>query len=408
MSNYKPISQIKKNIEPIVMGIIACLLVGIFYSKAVTTICIIGIFIVALRFITFDKIKGFFKDKKLMPFVLVFLAAFLSGSYSDNQQLWQTALRVKLPFLLLPFSFFLLPKIKERVAIQLHYWLIGLVVAANLPVLIHALLNYNYIIDLLSMGQPVPTPIEHVKYSMFNAYAAVAGLFLIRKQTQLLSSALKVFLIVAVIFIIFMLHFLAVRTGLVIFYLSILVYGFSALINGTYRKQALLILIGVILFPIIAFKFSPTLKQKIGYMNYDWSQYQKVGGHQYSDSERIMSYKAGMKMIGSNPLLGVGYGDVLEEAHVYYDQTYHRQDLFKLPHSQYLLTLAGSGLLGFIIFVGGFFTPLLSKNLKTKTGTLLVLLYLNYSISFLVENSLERSISVAFFLIFALLLLKSE
>lgn len=408
MSNYKPISQIKKNIEPIVMGIIACLLVGIFYSKAVTTICIIGIFIVALRFITFDKIKGFFKDKKLMPFVLVFLAAFLSGSYSDNQQLWQTALRVKLPFLLLPFSFFLLPKIKERVAIQLHYWLIGLVVAANLPVLIHALLNYNYIIDLLSMGQPVPTPIEHVKYSMFNAYAAVAGLFLIRKQTQLLSSALKVFLIVAVIFIIFMLHFLAVRTGLVIFYLSILVYGFSALINGTYRKQALLILIGVILFPIIAFKFSPTLKQKIGYMNYDWSQYQKEGGHQYSDSERIMSYKAGMKMIGSNPLLGVGYGDVLEEAHVYYDQTYHRQDLFKLPHSQYLLTLAGSGLLGFIIFVGGFFTPLLSKNLKTKTGTLLVLLYLNYSISFLVENSLERSISVAFFLIFALLLLKSE
>lgn len=390
------------------MGIIACLLVGIFYSKAVTTICIIGIFIVALRFITFDKIKGFFKDKKLMPFVLVFLAAFLSGSYSDNQQLWQTALRVKLPFLLLPFSFFLLPKIKERVAIQLHYWLIGLVVAANLPVLIHALLNYNYIIDLLSMGQPVPTPIEHVKYSMFNAYAAVAGLFLIRKQTQLLSSALKVFLIVAVIFIIFMLHFLAVRTGLVIFYLSILVYGFSALINGTYRKQALLILIGVILFPIIAFKFSPTLKQKIGYMNYDWSQYQKEGGHQYSDSERIMSYKAGMKMIGSNPLLGVGYGDVLEEAHVYYDQTYHRQDLFKLPHSQYLLTLAGSGLLGFIIFVGGFFTPLLSKNLKTKTGTLLVLLYLNYSISFLVENSLERSISVAFFLIFALLLLKSE
>ena len=113
-------------------------------------------------------------------------------------------------------------------------------------------------------------------------------------------------------------------------------------------------------------------------------------------------------MIGSNPLIGVGYGDVLEEAHVYYDQTYKRQDLFKLPHSQYLLTLAGSGLLGFIIFMVGFFTPLLSKKLKTKTGTLLLLLYLNYSISFLVENSLERSVSVAFFLLFALLLLKAE
>jgi len=58
--------------------------------------------------------------------------------------------------------------------------------------------------------------------------------------------------------------------------------------------------------------------------------------------------------------------------------------------------------------VAGFYVPLLSKKLKTQTGALLVFLYLNYSISFLVENSLERSVSVAFFLIFALMLIKSE
>lgn len=407
MSIYKQISQIKKNIEPIVLGLSACLLVGIFYSKAISTICIVGLFIVALRYVTFEKIKSFFKDKKMMPFLLVFLAAFLSGSYSDNQDLWQTALRVKLPFIILPFAFFLLPKIEERVVIQMHYWLIAVVVTVTLPVLTHALLTYESMIDLLSKGQAIPTPIEHVKYSMFSAYAAVVGLFLIREDEQL-SSPLKVLLIAAVFFIIFMLHFLAVRTGLVIFYLSIIGYGIIELIKGASRKNALMILIGAIALPILAFNLSPTLQQKIGYMNYDWLQHKKEVGHQYSDSERIMSYQAAMHMIGSNPLLGVGYGDVLEESHIYYDQVYKRQDLFKLPHSQYLLTLAGSGLLGFIIFLVGFFTPLLSKNLKTKTGALLVLLYLNYSISFLVENSLERSISVAFFLIFALLLLKSE
>lgn len=389
------------------MGLSACLLVGIFYSKAVATICTIGLFVVALRFITFEKFKNFFKDKRLMPFVFVFLTAFLSGSYSDNQDLWQTALRVKLPFLILPFAFFLLPKIKERLMIQLHYWLIAVVTAVSLPVLIHALLNYDYIIDLLSKGQAIPTPIEHVKYSMINAYAAIGGLFLIKKETQS-SIALKVLLVAAVIFIVFMLHFLAVRTGLVIFYLSIVCYGLMELIQGSSKKMSLIFLTGVITLPIVAFKLSPTLQQKIGYMNYDWTQYQKEEGHQYSDSERMMSYKAALHLIGSNPILGVGYGDVFEESHIYYDQVYKRHDLFKLPHSQYLLTLAGSGLLGFIIFLVGFYTPLLSKNLKTKTGTLLVLLYLNYSISFLVENSLERSISVAFFLIFALLLLKSE
>lgn len=406
MSNYKEILQIKKHIEPIALGLSACLLVGIFYSKAVTTICIIALFVVALRFITFEKIKGFFKDKRLMPLVFVFLASFLSGSYSDNQELWQTALRVKLPFLTLPFAFFLLPKMKEQVVIQLHYWLIAVVVGVSLPVLTHAMLNYDSMIALLSKGQAIPTPIEHVKYSMFNAYAAIAGLFLIRKETQS-PMALKVILIVAVAFIIFMLHFLAVRSGLVIFYVSILAYALIELVNGTSKRMALIILTGVLILPILTYKLSPTLQQKIGYMNYDWSQYQKDGGHQYSDSERIMSYKAALHMIGSNPLLGVGYGDVLEESHIFYDQVYKRQDLFKLPHSQYLLTLAGSGLLGFIIFAVGFFTPLLNKNWKTKTGTLLGLLYLNYSISFLVENSLERSVSVAFFLIFALLLLKS-
>ena len=407
MSFIKENIQLKKNLEPIIVGLSACLLAGIFYSKAVTTICTIGLFVVALRFITFEKIKDFFKDKKMMPFLFVFLASFLSGSYSDNQELWQTALRVKLPFLVLPFAFFLLPKIKEQLVIQLHYWLIVVVVVVSLPVLTHALLNYDSMIDLLSKGQAIPTPIEHVKYSMFNAYAAIAGLFLIRKEDQL-SSTLKVMLIIAVVFIIFMLHFLAVRTGLVIFYLSLFGYCIVELIKGASGKKTLIVFIVAIALPIITLKLSPTLQQKMGYMNHDWLQYKKDVGHQYSDSERIMSYKAALHMIGSNPLIGVGYGDVLEEAHVYYDQTYKRQDLFKLPHSQYLLTLAGSGLLGFIIFMVGFFTPLLSKKLKTKTGTLLLLLYLNYSISFLVENSLERSVSVAFFLLFALLLLKAE
>ena len=282
MSFIKENIQLKKNLEPIIVGLSACLLAGIFYSKAVTTICTIGLFVVALRFITFEKIKDFFKDKKMMPFLFVFLASFLSGSYSDNHELWQTALRVKLPFLVLPFAFFLLPKIKEQLVIQLHYWLIVVVVVVSLPVLTHALLNYDNMIDLLSKGQAIPTPIEHVKYSMFNAYAAIAGLFLIRKEDQL-SSTLKVMLTIAVVFIIFMLHFLAVRTGLVIFYLSLLGYGIVELINGSTRKQTMVVFLGAIALPIIAFKLSPTLQQKMGYMNHDWLQYKKDVGHQYSE-----------------------------------------------------------------------------------------------------------------------------
>jgi len=293
MSIRNQILSSLKDKEYILFILSACLVVGIFYSRAITTTFLIGILICSLRYVTFDKIKSFFRDQTLMPFILVFVAGF--GSYSDDQVLWQTALRVKLPFLVMPFAFYLLPKLgNDRLVMQLHYWLIAVVVAVQLPVLVHALSNYDAMLSLLSRGQPIPTPIEHVKYSMFSAYAAISGLYLIKHDHHV----------------------------------------------GR-----------------IAIQLSPTLQQKIGYMNYDWDQYQKMGGHEYSDSERIMSYKAAIDMILSNPIIGVGYGDVLEESHLYYDQAYGRSELYKLPHSQFLLTLAGSGILGFLIFVAGFYVP---------------------------------------------------
>ena len=58
-----------------------------------------------------------------------------------------------------------------------------------------------------------------------------------------------------------------------------------------------------------------------------------------------------------------------------------------------------------ILFLIGFYGPLFLKGAYKEI--LLLLLYTNYSLSFLVENSLERSFSLAFFLFFAMLILSS-
>lgn len=404
------ISRIKKNVEMVLYMLCSIAIIGIFYSKALTTGAIIGIFLLGLSFASIQKMKTFFNDKALMPFILVFLSVFLSGSYSDDLVEWQTALRVKLPFLILPLAFFFIPKLKSDILYRLHYWLIAVTVVVAGPVLVHALLHPEEMLSLISKGQPIPTPIEHVKYSMFNAYAAISALILLVEQKSI-SRFEKTCLALTVVFLIIFMHIIAVRTGLVILYGSLFIYGIYKLISfkknsGPSRLSAMTFIILVAVSPFIAIQVSPTLKQKIGYMNYDWMQSRNAQSQEYSDTERIMTYKAAWQIIKSNPLIGTGYGDVRQEAHLYYDKNYNRADLFKLPHSQFLLTWAGSGLLGLIIFISGFYTPLLAIKWNSIRGLLLMSLYFNFTLSFLVENSLERSMSVAFFLIVALVLIR--
>lgn len=393
--------------ELLLFTICAVLIIGIFISKALITMAIIGVVILSCRHITWSKFLSFFNDKVMMPLVLVFLAVFLSGGYSENIEGWQTAVRVKLPFLILPFAIYMLPSLKQAFIVRLHSWLIFTCLVVGTYVSIQAFINYDEILALLAKGQPIPTPIEHVKYSMFNAYAALSGIILLGEGVLSEKKYLWV-LRIATFLIILLMHLLAVRTGLVILYVSILLYLGLKFIRNSSIKKLLLLLIGAICFPIVAYHSIPTVQQKIAYMKYDWTKYMEGSGEHYSDSERIMSYKAGWAVWKSNPIIGAGYGDVQDEVRQYYEKYYKREKFLKLPHSQFLLTMSGSGILGLLIFIAGFFTPMLIKRKHTISSVLLGFLYLNYTLSFLVENSLERSISVAFFLLFALFLLRTS
>ena len=105
----------------------------------------------------------------------LFLLVFLSGGNSADKELWKTAVIIKLPFLILPIALFMLPRIGKKLVIQLHYWLLIVVAVTGIPVLLNAIFHYKDMIQLLSQGQHIPTPIEAVKYSMFNAKSETAS-----------------------------------------------------------------------------------------------------------------------------------------------------------------------------------------------------------------------------------------
>jgi O-antigen ligase len=260
--------------------------------------------------------------------------------------------------------------------------------------------DFANINDALGRGQSIPTPVDHIKYSLFVAFATLSC-FLLYWTDWFSNPRLKISNMVIGVFLFVFLHILAVRSGLAVFYLSLIVY---LLINVFSKKLAfqklLLMLTGILLIPFVALKTIPSLERKIGYMKYDIEMYLQGKGSSYSDSERIYSYKVGYGLFKSSPILGTGIGDLLNESELSYKDKFGL-DLRKYPHNMYLFLLAGLGLIGFILCLIAFLYPswYFRRNLDPffLCFTVLVL------ISFIVENTIQRSYSTAFYLFFSLL-----
>lgn len=78
-------------------------------------------------------------------------------------------------------------------------------------------------------------------------------------------------------------------------------------------------------------------------------------------------------------------------------------DKYVLPHNQFIYNLAAYGLLGLVVFLIGFYYPLLLGIRERNVLSLVV--YLVITLSFLTEYTLEANIGVIIGLFFPLLTL---
>ena len=376
---------------------------AIIYSKALITICYVIIVLMGiLSFITNRSAKW---DAHLGALLLIGIPMVLSGINSANFDQWLHHVTIKLPFIIVPVSFMILPRVRGKVILRLHIFLLFVLTVSVMPILMDLALDFESVIDRISMGQPMNTPVEHVKYSMFISYAIVSGSIWSTVYRDQLTRETLWFVLATVIFLFVSLHLMAIRTGLIISYFSLGLLGvyYVMRIKISWRQK---MIYGSLAFLLVFALFkTPMIQAKLGYMLYDWSLYKQNGGFHYSDSERLYSINVGFQLWKDHLFMGTGIGDLLASCDTLYLAN-GRTEILNYPHSQFIFMLAGTGIIGIIIFLLGYLYPLV--RLPNKYRLLLIALYTNYTLSFLVENSLERSISVAFFILFVVPLIYQE
>jgi len=383
------------------------------WSKFLLTLSMIGLLVFAI-YLEYQKKKlkdngtgsfvGFLKNPPFMGLCLIFFIA-LSGAFSiGDAEFWSERVRIRLPFLILPYAMYMMPRLTDRQWKRILDFLLIIIYSSVVWVLGRYFSNREEIVSNMSMGQPMPTPVEHIRYSLLVSWTLLMSVIFVLRQKDISAVWFRIY--VANIFVLFVfVHFLAVRSGIVSLYMGLLALGLHQLFY--YRNSAKKIMVTIaagILLVVGSLYFFPTIQEKIEYSVRDIEQWKQGNAKNFSDGERLQSIEAGLKIGQRNLWTGVGTANLKDSVEHYYKENYESTQMSKLPHNQFVWIFASNGLVGLIFFVICIFLPLFyAQNYK---DSYLWTFYAVMLSSFMVEATLETAVGTAFSLFFVLLLLR--
>lgn len=375
-------------------------LVGLVCSKALLSVGMLGFSITALVIYLKDKDLSSARIKPFLFPILIFVSTVISGVFSEDKGVWIDFILKKAPFLILPLAFY---AVRSKVARRYYDYLMGFVIlvsVVSLGVLANYIMNFELMNEAIGKGKAITTPIDHTEFSIYVAFAAIVSLFTYIDKSIRVNFGTKSTQLLLFIFLVLFLHILAVRSGLAVFYATGLLMGFYYFITQKKFKLLLVFLVAMIVIPAVAVKVVPSLNKKLNYVNWDMHRFRVGKGINHSDSERIYSLQVGLDLFKKHPLIGTGIGDLKSACNKQYKEI-HGQIMNHYPHNQYIFVLAGMGILGFIFYSIALLGPLIY--LSGSYDPYLIALHGVIFISALVENTLERTFSIGFYLFFVLL-----
>ncbi len=336
--------------------------------------------------------------------LLLFFVIALVRFYPIGDEAYLMArLRIKVPFVVLPFTFLALPRFSKQDIQQLLYFLLVTLTLTSLAILGNYLQHFEELNELLKQGHHIPTPRNHIRYSLFTAWGIIGGLYLWWEGYFWRFRQEKWWIIGMVIFLFFFLHLLSVKTGLLVLYGSL----FLGVLQFMWARRAWLLgglfILTLVAIPIIAYQAIPSLKNKINYFTYDLFKYRHGEGADYSDSGRLASLDVGWQIARDNWLWGIGTANMRPAVEQLYAEQYPNYPYAFMPQNQFLFSWASAGVLGLLATIFAFFFPLLYR--KAYRDPLFLNFYASIFAIIMIEHALENAVGVAHYLFFLLLFL---
>ena len=352
-----------------------------------------------------ESFRVFFRQPALWCFVLLLVVPALSFFWSADRHYWLERTQVRLPFLVLPWAFANLPALTGRQMRLVLYVLVWALTIICLGSAINISLHFDDMLVRIGQGDPIPVPRSHIRFSLILATGILAGGRLWLEGFYWRRRWERHFLGAALIFLFLFIHILSVRSGIAGLYV-VLLFSLGWYVWHTRRWGiGLVALVVLLVVPAIALKTLPSFEMRVQYMLWDWQQYRQNTGNTYSDAERIISLRVGWQLWQENPWLGIGDGDLPDGVQRIVNEQYPQYgDAPKLPHNQFLYILTGTGIIGLVLSLVAFITPVTVR--RYRQFFLFAAFQVLIFTSFLVEYTIETSIGVAFYLFYTLWFMK--
>jgi hypothetical protein len=236
--------------------------------------------------------------------------------------------------------------------------------------------------------------IVHTSYfSMYLVLAIMFIMFLLRKEAY--STALKIFLVISGLIFTGMIYQVSARSGILSLILVSFIYIMFYL---RLRKYDSLLKIGFVIFAValllVIFKYNVRFKSFfIDRNNAPVSNTNSIT----QNNTRVLIWKISLGIIGENVVCGVGTGDIHNEL----NKEYSKLGLTKAAnqnlnvHNQFIETFLGVGIFGFGLLMLAFCYPAICA-FRRKDSLLMLFLMLT-SFNFVFESMLSTQAGIVFF-----------
>lgn len=371
----------------LILSMIA-MLAGLLFSRALLSSGLIIFILLTLVHRNLQQQFGaFFSTVFLWSMSLLFFLPLISGLWSEDISGWIQILQIKLPLLLLPFCFAGIKNFKfsdwEKVAFSFLILISGGIGVS----LWQYFQNSKSIHAGYLKAHIIETPVgnDHVRFSLLVVIAIFTAVFLlVQKGKNYKKPVSTMLLCISVTFVVY-LHILAVRTGLVCFYIGIFALFVWLLKRRKLKIEYVLIFGFLVLLPVVSYFIFPTYRNRISYVRYDLSFLQKniyVQGS--NDGDRFSSIKAGWRLLNQHPLAGVGFGDIRKETDRLYEASYPTAPASDkiLPSSEWMMYGAGTGWPGAVFFSCIMLVAFFVKELRKNIAWLLLNFFVVFSYLF--------------------------